>query len=391
MTPEPNHLYQPVLTVARKDVAMLRQDLTVQQALDAIRQRGIGEKIVYFYVVDADDRLAGVLPTRRLLTAPLEQRLADLMIARVVAIPETATVMEACEAFVLHKFLAFPVVDAQRRIVGVVDAGLLTDEAFDIAEREQAEGLFESIGFHLSQVRDASPMRAFRFRFPWLLATISSGTICALLASAYEVTLAKSIVLAFFLTHSVHDRHDPGLASNAAELPLVWPGVSSGGRHRRAARRRVRHRGGSNCLAMARSRAGGHCHRREHSAGAMRRLLFRPERPGAPARPEARPEDLRRSGDTRLHRPLHPLVLLQPGRLAAVMSPGQELSTVDLERHQPILAKGLRSVQPSCRFFASPCGSHGMGPRRSTTEVTPECLRGCKEVAGKLQACCKPI
>jgi magnesium transporter len=156
MTAEPHHLHQSVLTVARKDVAMLRQDLTVQQALDAIRQRGIGEKIVYFYVVDAEDRLTGVLPTRRLLTAPLEQRLADLMIARVVAILETATVMEACEAFVLHKFLAFPMVDARRRIVGVVDAGLLTDEAFDIAEREQTEGLFESIGFHLLQVRDAS-------------------------------------------------------------------------------------------------------------------------------------------------------------------------------------------------------------------------------------------
>jgi magnesium transporter len=32
------------------------------------------------------------------------------------------------------------------------------------------------------------------------LATIGSGTLCALLASAYEVTLAQSIVLAFFLT-----------------------------------------------------------------------------------------------------------------------------------------------------------------------------------------------
>jgi magnesium transporter len=200
MTPAPNHLQQPVLAVARKDVTTLRQDFTVQQALDAIRQRGVGEKIVYFYVVDEEDRLAGVVPTRRLLTAPLEQRLSDLMIVRVVAIPQTATVMEACEAFVLHKFLAFPVVDEQRRIVGVVDVGLLTEEAFDIAEREQTEGLFESIGFHLSQVRDASPLRAFRFRFPWLLATIGSGTICALLASAYEMTLAKSIVLAFFLT-----------------------------------------------------------------------------------------------------------------------------------------------------------------------------------------------
>lgn len=200
MSPESNHLNQPVLAVARKDVAALRQDFTVQQALDAIRQQGVGEKIVYFYVVDADDRLAGVLPTRRLLTAPLEQRLADLMINRVVGIPHTASVLEACEAFVLHKFLAFPVVDDQRRIVGVVDVGLLSEEAFDIAEREQTEALFESIGFRVSQVRDASPLRAFRFRFPWLLATIGSGTLCALLASAYEVTLAKSLVLAFFLT-----------------------------------------------------------------------------------------------------------------------------------------------------------------------------------------------
>ena len=89
-----------MLAVARRDVATLRQNLTVQQALDIIRQRGIGEKIVYFYAVDAEDRLVGVLPTRRLLTAPLEQRLANLMIRRVVAVPASATVLEACEAFV---------------------------------------------------------------------------------------------------------------------------------------------------------------------------------------------------------------------------------------------------------------------------------------------------
>jgi magnesium transporter len=200
MTHEPEHLQQPVLAVARKDVATLRGGFSIQQALDTIRQRGIGEKIVYFYVVDSDERLVGVLPTRRLLTAPLEQRVSDVMIARVVAIPQTATVLEACEAFVLHKFLAFPVVDEQRRIVGVVDVGLLTEEAFDIAERQATGELFERIGFRVAQVRDASPVRAFRFRFPWLLATIGSGTLCALLASAYEVTLARSIVLAFFLT-----------------------------------------------------------------------------------------------------------------------------------------------------------------------------------------------
>lgn len=200
MTHDAEHLQQPVLTVARKDAATLRQDFTVQEAFDAIRQRGLGEKIVYFYVVDEEERLVGVLPTRRLLTAPLERRLADVMIGRVVAIPQTATVLEACEAFVLHKFLAFPVVDEQRRIVGVVDIGLFTEEVFNVAETERTGELFEAIGFRVSQVREASPVRAFRFRFPWLLATIGSGTLCALLASAYELTLARSIVLAFFLT-----------------------------------------------------------------------------------------------------------------------------------------------------------------------------------------------
>jgi magnesium transporter len=195
-----NHLNQSVMTVARKDAAVLREAFTVQQALDAIRQQGIGEKIVYFYVVDADGRLAGVLPTRRLLTASPESQLSGLVIRNVVAIPHTATVLEACEAFVLHKFLAFPVVDAARKIVGVVDVGLLTEEAFDIAEREQTGALFESIGFRIWQVRNASPLRMFRFRFPWLLATIGSGTLCALLARAYEVTLAKSIILTFFFT-----------------------------------------------------------------------------------------------------------------------------------------------------------------------------------------------
>ena len=37
------------------------------------------------------------------------------------AIPATATVLEACEFFVLYKFFAFPVVDAERRVVGVVE------------------------------------------------------------------------------------------------------------------------------------------------------------------------------------------------------------------------------------------------------------------------------
>src|SRR5262249_55441396 len=39
----------------------------------------------------------------------------------------------------------------------------------------------------------------FRIRFPWLLATIGSGTLCAMLAGVFEPTLAHNLVIAFFI------------------------------------------------------------------------------------------------------------------------------------------------------------------------------------------------
>ncbi len=202
MLSENEHLLEPITAVAKTDFATLHRDCTVGEALELVRRKGrkLGDKVLYFYVVDDDERLVGVLPTRRLLTSPPETGLSEIMVRKVLSIPDTATVMEGCEAFVMHKLLAFPVVDSGRHIVGVVDVGLLADEAFDIAEREETNAVFESIGVRISQVRDAGPWRAFTFRFPWLLATIASGTACAVLAGWFEMTLAESLILAFFLT-----------------------------------------------------------------------------------------------------------------------------------------------------------------------------------------------
>jgi len=195
-----DHLCQPVSTIARHDVATLRENASIQQALDGIRLHGLGESIFYFYVVDGDGRLQGVVPTRRLLTAALNQSVGEIMIPQVVTLREDATLLEAHEQLARHKFLALPVVDASGRLAGVVDVAMLVEGSFEAHERERMEEMFESIGLRAAQVRDASPVRAFRFRFPWLLATIASGTVCALLSSAFDLTLAKSLVLTFFLT-----------------------------------------------------------------------------------------------------------------------------------------------------------------------------------------------
>lgn len=193
-------LEQPITSVARRDVALLGRSMTVQAALDAIREKGLGEKIVYFYVVDEDGRLVGVIPTRRLLTEPLGKSVDEVKIANVIAIPHTATVLDACEVFAMHKFLAFPVVDDQRRVVGVVDVMMFANEVFDITERGRASDIFELLGLRVSQAQNAGAWRGFHIRFPWLLATIGSGMVCALLTSVYAFTLEKSLALAFFIT-----------------------------------------------------------------------------------------------------------------------------------------------------------------------------------------------
>lgn len=197
------HLNEPVGALAARDFTALDQNLTVTGALAQIREHGAAQQIIYFYVVDAEQRLVGVLPTRRLLLAAPDARLQDIMIGRVVTIPETATVLEACEMFVMHKFLAFPVVTAERRLVGVINVGMFsqfTEEALGLSEREHLEEIFERIGFHVAEVQGASPVKAFRLRVPWLMATLGSGIACALVSGAYETTLAAKIMLAFFLT-----------------------------------------------------------------------------------------------------------------------------------------------------------------------------------------------
>lgn len=194
------HLNQPIGPFASRDFTALPEHLTVGEALAHVRERGVSQQIIYFYVVDARQKLVGVVPVRRLLTAPLDARLDQIMERRVVAIPATATVLEACEMFVLHKFLAFPVVDAQGRLEGVVNVSLFTDEVLDLSERERTDELFETLGVRVAALREASPVRAFRLRVPWLSSTLVGGLTCAALASRYETTLAASLVLAFFLT-----------------------------------------------------------------------------------------------------------------------------------------------------------------------------------------------
>ena len=182
-----------------QDYARILVSQTVGQALDGLREHPPRGRILYLYVVDDEGHLKGVVPTRRLLLASPEQPVAEIMVRQVVALPARTTVMEACEFFIQHRFLAFPVVDEEQHLLGVVDVELYTDEISELKDGRVREDLFQLVGVHGGAVLDDSPMRAVRRRFPWLGCNIAAGILAAILSSLYEEDLKKVVALAFFI------------------------------------------------------------------------------------------------------------------------------------------------------------------------------------------------
>jgi magnesium transporter len=193
------NLDDPVTQHLRTTCTRLPLGQTVGEALQGLRRDPPTDRIIYFYVVDAEGRLQGIVPTRHLLLNPPERPLAEIMVRKVVALPAAATVREACEFFALHRFLGLPVVDAGGRLLGVIDVELYTDELGHLSDADQRDDLFQAIGVHAERPGESSPWSAFRRRAPWLGCNLAGGLACAVLASFFDDLLKEVVALALFI------------------------------------------------------------------------------------------------------------------------------------------------------------------------------------------------
>ena len=105
------------------DFVYLGRESTVAQAVQALRTfDGDPETVIEIYLLDEKRVLHGVVPLARLVMAQPETRLNVLTEQRVLSCPADLIQNDLAEFFDKYNLHALPVVDAQGRMVGVVQA-----------------------------------------------------------------------------------------------------------------------------------------------------------------------------------------------------------------------------------------------------------------------------
>jgi magnesium transporter len=177
----------------------LRADMTVDEAISYLRKDArMREKTVYYvFVVDAQERLHGVVSFRDLLVSPGDKLVQDVMRTDVISAPEDLDQEALSQLFMRHHLLMMPVVDAEGRIKGVVNVNDIVDVVQEEATEDiQKLGAVETLQGPYLQV----PLpRMIRKRAGWLAALFLGEMLTATAMGQFEAEIAHAVVLALFV------------------------------------------------------------------------------------------------------------------------------------------------------------------------------------------------
>jgi magnesium transporter len=182
------------------EVAMLSESLTVRQALAELSHQAEHlETIYYLYVVDSDDHLRGVVSTRQLVSAigKPETRLSELMETDMVSVSVFDDREDVVHRVAQYDLLAIPVVDAERRLVGIITHDDVIDavreEATEDAHRISAVAPLEE-SYLKTDILTLSWKRGI-----WLSLLFAGGVCTAFALRHYEEKMSLVVWLVCFL------------------------------------------------------------------------------------------------------------------------------------------------------------------------------------------------
>jgi magnesium transporter len=169
---------------------------TVAQVVRQVRELAARHVLViYAYVVDAQDRLQGLLTMRDLLLAAPEAKVEDIMLAHPFALQPQMTVEDAMHETARRHYPLYPVCDEAGILLGTVaGAALFEARAYEISAQS---GLMVGVD---SEERLLSPWsRSLKLRHPWLQVNLLTGLVVGFIVSLFSGTLSQLVILTAFL------------------------------------------------------------------------------------------------------------------------------------------------------------------------------------------------
>lgn len=176
----------------------LKKNMTVEDAFKRIRRTGVDKETVYTcYVTDESRHLLGVTTVKELLLRDSDDIIGEFMETNIIYVNTLDDQEHAAQQLNKYNFLALPVVDMEKRLVGIITI----DDAMDVLLEENTEDI-QKMNAMLPTEKTylkTSVFETWKSRFPWLLLLMVSATFTGSIITAFEHKLAALTILTAFI------------------------------------------------------------------------------------------------------------------------------------------------------------------------------------------------
>ena len=196
ITPLLEHADESAGGLMTRGYVALHPEMTTQQAITFLRLRKpVVEEAYYLYVLDAANRLLGVVNLRELLISDLDTPIVNVMTKDSITVEADTDQEEVARLIQHYRLRALPVVNEQGVLSGIVTA----DDAMEVASEEATEDMYRMVGLLSDDSVYAPVMVSARRRIPWLGINVIAVFLAAAIVAAFEDTIAKAAALAIFM------------------------------------------------------------------------------------------------------------------------------------------------------------------------------------------------
>ncbi|MFC4353643.1 magnesium transporter [Chryseomicrobium palamuruense] len=208
-------------SIMTTEYVSIPQSSTVRSAMTILRNEAPkAETIYYLFVVDDDHFLTGVISLRDLIIAEEDTLIKDIMNDRVVSVLVSEDQEEVARMMKDYDFLALPVVDHRKYLLGIITV----DDIIDVLDEEASDDYSKLAAVSDMDTFDKSPFQAAKKRLPWLLILLFLGMFTANIIGVFEETLDQVALLAVFIPLIA------GMAGNSGTqaLAVAVRGIATG-------------------------------------------------------------------------------------------------------------------------------------------------------------------